>query len=113
MDAFGESTDERDGKDTFFAKLDPSAPDHPVSTSDLALQTRRHANLRHLIQLLDAEGIQSWAVQAAVFADMTGPQLQALMEGDTISDWLAREIEWAVHRPNGWLDKQWEDRLDD
>jgi hypothetical protein len=84
-----------------------------MSASELALQTRRRANLRHLIQSLNDEGIQSWSAQAAIFANMTGPQLQALMEGDPISDALAREIEWAMHRPSGWLDRPPEDTLDD
>lgn len=84
-----------------------------MSASELALQTRRRANLRHLIRSLEEEGVQSVAVQAAILANMTGPQLQALMEGDTIPDTLAREIEWAMHRPNGWLDRQPEDTLDD
>lgn len=56
-----------------------------------------------LIQSLDNEGIQSWSAQAAIFANMTGPQLQTLMEGDPISNALAREIEWAMHRPSCWL----------
>jgi hypothetical protein len=46
-------------------------------------------------------------------ANMTERQLRALMDGDTISAALAREIEWAVHRPSGWLDRRSEDRLED
>jgi hypothetical protein len=84
-----------------------------MSASELALQTRRRANLRHLIQSLDDEGIQSWSVQAGIFANMTGSELQELMDGGTISDDLAREIEWAMHRPEGWLDRHPEDALDD
>jgi hypothetical protein len=44
-------------------------------------------------------------------ANMTERQLRAPMDGDTISAALAREIEWAVHRPSGWLDRRSEDRL--
>ncbi|HXS18995.1 MAG TPA: hypothetical protein VN764_17475 [Polyangiaceae bacterium] len=84
-----------------------------MSASQLALQTRRRANLRHLIQSLDEEGVQSVDAKAAIVANMTGRQLQGLMEGDTISDTLAREIEWGMNRPNGWLDRQPEDVLDD
>ncbi|APG04841.1 hypothetical protein BJI69_13690 [Luteibacter rhizovicinus DSM 16549] len=84
-----------------------------MSTSQLALQTRRRANLHHLIQLLDGEGLQSWAARAAVMANITGAQLKAFMEGEAISDEMAREIEWSMHRPSGWLDRQPEDRLDD
>lgn len=83
-----------------------------MTSPELALQTRRRGNLRHLIQSLEGEGIQSWSAQAAIFANMTGPRLQALMEGDTISDSLAREIEWSMHRPRGWLDCRPEDALD-
>lgn len=84
-----------------------------MSASDPSLQTRRRANLRHLIRTLEGEGIQSWAAQAEILATMTGPQLQALIEGAPISDALAREIKWAMQRPNGWLDRQPQDMLDD
>jgi hypothetical protein len=84
-----------------------------MSASELALQTRRRANLRHLIQSLEEEGVQSASAQAAILANMTGPQLQALMDGDAISYTLAREIEWAMNRPSGWLDRDPEDVLDD
>jgi hypothetical protein len=84
-----------------------------MSASELALQTRRRANLRHLLQSLDREGVQSWPAQAAIFANMTGPELRTVMEGAQISDGLAREIEWSMHRPDGWLDRQPEDMLDD
>jgi hypothetical protein len=80
---------------------------------DPALQTRRRANLRHLIEALDREGVQSWAAQAGILADMSGPALRAVMEGGPVSNALAREIEWAMHRPNGWLDRRPEDTLDD
>jgi hypothetical protein len=79
----------------------------------LVVQTRRRANLHHLIRSLDREGIQSWSAQAAILANMTGSELRAVMEGGTISDALAREIEWSMHRPEGWLDRQPEDVLDD
>jgi hypothetical protein len=42
--------------------------------------------------------------ETGIFAAMTGAELQALMDGGTISNDLAREIEWAMHRPEGWPD---------
>jgi hypothetical protein len=84
-----------------------------MSAVDLAIPTRRRADLRHLIQVLDNEGIHSWSVQAGIFGNMTGPELQALMDGGAISDDVVREIEWAMHRPEGWLDRHPEDAHDD
>lgn len=83
-----------------------------MSAYELALQTRRRANLRHLIQALEREGIQSWALQAGILGDISGPELQAIMADGTITDAFAREVEWAMQRPSGWLDRQPEDALD-
>lgn len=85
----------------------------PANADDCARQTRRRANLRQLIQTLDSAGIQSLSEQAAIFANITGRELEALMRGEFIPDALAREIEWAMHRPNGWLDCKAEDALDE
>ena len=84
-----------------------------MNALDPALQTQRRANLRHLIEALDHEGVQSWAAQADILAGMTGPALRAVMEGGPVSNALAREIEWAMQRPSGWLDRVPEDTLDD
>jgi hypothetical protein len=84
-----------------------------MSESELALQTRRRANLCHLIQSLGHDGVKSLAVQAGIVAALDERELQALMDGDTITEALAREIEWAMHRPKGWLDRSPDDRLDD
>jgi hypothetical protein len=84
-----------------------------MSASELARQTRRRANLRHLIQLLESEGIESPSVQAGILANLTALQLQGLLEGGAIPDALAREIEWAMHRPDGWMDRRPEGGLDD
>jgi len=84
-----------------------------MSASDLALQTRRRANLRHLIQSLDQVGVQSRSLQAEIIAGMKGPDLQRIIDGGRISDAFAREVEWAMHRPHGWLDRQPEDAPDD
>lgn len=82
-----------------------------MSASELARQTRRRANLRHLLQSMADEGIQSWSGQANLFA-IAESQLRAIMDGGTIPDTLAQEIEWVMHRPNGWLDRQPDDTLD-
>lgn len=82
-----------------------------MPASDFARQTRRRANLRHLIELLHEEGIQSWHLQGAILG-MLGADLKALIEGAAITNEVAREIEWSMHRPTGWLDRKAEDKLD-
>lgn len=84
-----------------------------MSPSELALQTRRRANLSHLIQCLHDDGIHSTALKAEILAKTTSPSLMGLLKGGAISDALAREMEWAVNRPIGWLDRRPETALDD
>jgi len=50
-----------------------------MGASDPALQTRRRANLRRLMQVLEDEGIQSLAAQAGIVAKKSAPQLNALI----------------------------------
>lgn len=88
-------------------------PSVPLNGPEHMGQTRRRANLPHLVQSLDAAGVQSSSVQAGIVANISGRELDALLGGDPIPDALAREIEWAMHRPDGWLDRKAEDALDD
>ena len=83
------------------------------ATRDLERQTRRRANLRHLVDLLIDEGIVSDTVQGAILGNVSGDALREILAGAEISDDFAREVEWAMSRPEGWLDEKRQDALDD
>lgn len=74
---------------------------------------RRRANLRHLMHVLDEEGVLSWDAQGKILAGISGMHLLGLLRGDPFTDELAREIEWAMNRPAGWLDRSPQSALDD
>ena len=76
-------------------------------------QTRRRANLRHLVCELQKSGVSSWSILGPLVAGVDGPTLTGLLRDDAISDALARNIEWHAHRPVGWMDTRWECALDD
>lgn len=77
------------------------APPHSVSVT---LQARRWANLRRLLAELEADGIESTLLIQQVLGLRAGV-LAKLHKGAEISDAMARELEWAMHRPGGWLDR--------
>ncbi|UPG88256.1 hypothetical protein L2Y96_12585 [Luteibacter aegosomaticola] len=83
------------------------------ATRDLERQTRRRANLRHLIDLLIGEGFTSAAAQGGILGNLTGEALREILAGAEISDALAREVEWSMSRPEGWLDEKRQSALDD
>jgi hypothetical protein len=76
-------------------------------------QEQRRANLRHLTRQLAEEGMESLAAQGAALGYLTEKELRDLLAGARISDAVAREIEWAVQRPVGWLDAPRTDALDE
>lgn len=81
--------------------------------ADYEQQTRRRANLRHLTNQLAEEGEVSLAAQGAALGYLTEGELRSLLDGAHISDEIAREVEWAVQRPDGWMDASRDDPLDD
>jgi hypothetical protein len=80
---------------------------------DAKRQVHRRINLQHLSRQLAAEGVESLAAQGAALGYLTETELRNLLDGEPISDTVAREIEWAVQRPEGWLDAPRNDALDD
>ncbi|KJV34763.1 hypothetical protein [Luteibacter yeojuensis] len=76
-------------------------------------QSYRRSNLRHLTRQLAEEGMESLAAQGAALGYLAEQELRNLLAGAPISDAMAREIEWAVQRPEGWLDGPRKDALDD
>lgn len=67
-------------------------------------QAHRRANLRRLLVELESDGIESNLLIDQVLGLRTGV-LADLRKGGDITDSTAREIEWAMNRPPGWLDR--------
>lgn len=76
----------------------------PCDSAPGTLQARRWANLRRLLVELEADGIESTLLIHQVLGLRAGV-LAKLHKGAEISDAMARELEWAMHRPGGWLDR--------
>jgi hypothetical protein len=77
------------------------------------VQRCRQHNLRTLVVQLEREGVQSWGALSAVLGLADEDALKHMVGGAYIADVVAREIEWSVHRPAGWLDRASEGPLDD
>ncbi|UPG88253.1 hypothetical protein L2Y96_12570 [Luteibacter aegosomaticola] len=71
---------------------------------DPIIQACRRACLLVLINELDAEGIHSWRALGKILGGLSGNDLKALVTGDPISNEIAREMEWTMHKPVGWMD---------
>ncbi|UPG88127.1 hypothetical protein L2Y96_11930 [Luteibacter aegosomaticola] len=69
-----------------------------------AVQVIRRRNLRLLVAELRADGITQWKALAQALGIDPGV-LDDIRTGATISDPLAREIEWAMQRPAHWMDR--------
>lgn len=70
----------------------------------IELQRIRHSNLLALCSILGNDNVVGTAAQAAVLG-VSESVLRAWLDGRLISDGLARELEWAVQRPSGWMDE--------
>lgn len=79
----------------------PSEGQRPL---DPTVQAIRRARLRALIDELDGDGVRSWSELGQILAVLDGAALQRLLNGSPITDELAREMEWAMHKPVGWMD---------
>ncbi|WP_157006507.1 hypothetical protein [Luteibacter yeojuensis] len=68
------------------------------------MQAIRRGNLRLLMATLSTEGVDAWDTSGKLLAGISGVQLRALMRGMVIDDAMAREMEWSMQRPVGWMD---------
>ncbi|KJV34779.1 hypothetical protein [Luteibacter yeojuensis] len=69
------------------------------------LHRQRLANVRRLFSDLKREGMSQRTIAAIL--GMTLEKLERVVDAQLmIDDAMAREIEWAVHRPRGWLDDE-------
>lgn len=69
-----------------------------------SLQINRRANLRSIIEELESDGVDSALLIDQVLGMATGT-VANIRKGAEITDAMAREIEWAMNRPSGWLDR--------
>jgi hypothetical protein len=72
-------------------------------------QARRRRNLRRLLDELKRDGIPSRT--RLCLLGLTEDHFDAICSGEPIDDNLARYMEWAMHRPRGWVDREDEDEL--
>jgi hypothetical protein len=70
------------------------------------LHRQRLANVRRLYAELKAEGVSSRGM--ATLFGVSLEHFERIVDGNVmIDDAMAREFEWATHRPRGWLDVAW------
>ncbi|QWT20759.1 hypothetical protein KPL74_01825 [Bacillus sp. NP157] len=68
------------------------------------LQRVRRKNLRLLLNELKGDGIRCGEVRARLLG-ISPDEFARLVDGAPIGDRLARDVEWAMNRPRGWLDE--------
>jgi len=68
------------------------------------LQCARRANLRLLLNELRREGIACREARARMLG-IPAEEFGRIVRGAPVSDRLARDVEWAMNRPRGWLDR--------
>lgn len=86
--------------------------DDPTGDLDPTLQATRCTNLRHLVAELQQGDAGSWNLLGELLGGLTEADLRAYLKDRPIPDAVAREIEWATHRPRGWLDRPMDSALD-
>ncbi len=70
-----------------------------------AEQVNRLTNLKACVDQLRREGATSRQKQAELLGLSSGRDLASLLTGIHIYDDAAREIEWSMNKPKGWLDR--------
>lgn len=68
------------------------------------LQLNRRVNLEKLLHELEEDGVDS-KILVDQFLGLPLGTVALLCKGETMPDKMAREIEWAMNRPGGWLDR--------
>lgn len=82
----------------------PRREQHANSVDD-TLQLNRRANLRGVLIELDWQGVCSYENQAAFLGLGKRQSLTNLLRGGAITAPVARDIEWSMHKRNGWMDE--------
>jgi len=73
------------------------------TASAMAVSDQRRANLVTILKELGSEGIVGITLAAKVLG-IREAGLKAMLEGGSISDAVARDIEWSSHKPAAWMD---------
>lgn len=69
-----------------------------------AIQRNRHANLRVILRECTFDGIcRRPGIALALHTDCA--TVARLLAGAPISETYARELEWLMHKPAGWMDE--------
>jgi hypothetical protein len=95
------SSDKASAPDTFAAATEVA--DVLRTASELAASDQRRANLASILKELNSEGIVGMTLAAQVLG-LREPDLKAMLDGAPVSDATARDVEWAAHKPTGWMD---------
>jgi hypothetical protein len=74
------------------------------------LQQVRRKNLRMLLNELRLEGVTSREARARMLG-IPPEEFSRLVDGAPIGDKVARDAEWAMNRPRGWLDQATPDQI--
>jgi hypothetical protein len=86
------------------ASYAPKRDQHLLSPVD-GLQLNRRANLRGVLVELDWLGVCSYENQAAFLGLRKRQVLTDLLRGAEIPAPMARDMEWAMHKRQGWMDE--------
>jgi hypothetical protein len=73
------------------------------TASAMAASDQRRANLNLVLKELAVEGIVGTTLAAQALG-IRDAEFKAMLEGAPVSDAVARDIEWASHKPTGWMD---------
>ncbi|WP_369927442.1 hypothetical protein [Xanthomonas sp. NCPPB 2632] len=71
---------------------------------DMPIQTARRANLKALIDQLEADDVSTRQAQAVYLGrSVTARKLQAMLDGSHIDSLFAGHIEHVLLKPRGWM----------
>jgi hypothetical protein len=74
------------------------------------MHTTRYRNFMVLVRELRSEGAGESALPGLF--GMTRAELDRIFGGGTIGDATARDLEWSMNRPAGWMDRAHPDDVD-
>lgn len=88
--------------------IDGERPSSPPESRPDVIQRARRDNLRSVLTELQGDGIESAVLSEQVLGLHVGALTQ-IGRGALITNAMAREVEWSMNKPAGWLDRPLED----